>query len=232
MKIINASSKFLTEFDTNDAMLKLGKIASVCYKGSKYEETELDKAKRIVGNCIKNHHDSILEHFAVSVEFVTSRDISHELVRHRMASFTQESTRYCNYTNSEKFGGDISVIDISKYIQDCNDAANVYMKWKEACEACEKAYMSMISCGVPAQIARDVLPHSLATTIIVTANLREWRHILKLRTDTVAHPGIQEIMVPVLETFQEKLPIIFGDIEISNAVKERYGTYDKIHISI
>lgn len=223
MKIINAESIFMTDISTDKIMLKLGDIAGVCYKGYTNPGTNIETACRIVGNCVKNHHDSILEHVSVSVKFITSRDVSHELVRHRLASFTQESTRYCNYSK-DKFNNEIRVIDIEKYINidDPIKRNEIYNSWRKSMEDAERAYFNMINNGAPAQIARDVLPNSLATTIVVTTNLREWRHILKLRTDKNAHPAIQEIMVPVLDHFKIKLPIIFSDIIIDKSIEDRF----------
>jgi len=221
MKIINASAEFMTDINPDEVMLKLGDIAGICYKGYTNPGTDLETAYRIVENCVKNHHDSILEHVSVTIKFITSRDITHELVRHRLASFTQESTRYCNYSK-DKFDNEIKVIDIKSLNPDMiTDEA--YDRWKSSCETAEKKYMSLLELGVSAQLARDVLPNSLATTIVVTANLREWKHILKLRCDKVAHPGIQQIMVPVLLRFQKLLPAIFNDIEIDDAVKAKFG---------
>lgn len=215
MKIIDASSTFITEINTDEVMLRLGIIAGLCYRGMMYNDNDLENATRIISNCVKNHHESVLEHYSVSISFNTSRDITHELVRHRLASFTQESTRYCNYSG-DKFGNEIRVIDIWNYIKDLKNAEDIHSAWMLSCKEAEDKYFELISLGTPVQIARDVLPHSLATTIIVTANLREWRHILKLRTASSAHPAIRDLMIPVLKKFKNELPVIFSDIELPN----------------
>ena len=152
----------------------------------------------------------MLEHAHITVIFTVDRGVSHELVRHRMASFVQESTRYCNYSQ-DKFDSEIAVI--APYYLDPRSVD--YQEWKNAMQVCEKAYLKMLSIDCTPQEARAVLPNSLKTEIAVTANLREWRHILKLRAAGYTgqpHPQMAEVMIPLLKEFQEKLPAVFDDI--------------------
>ncbi len=151
--------------------------------------------------------------------FTCDRGVSHEIVRHRVASFAQESTRYVNYAN-DKFGNEITVIDIAPGIELDNKTnslqtkAAIYDEWYVAMEEAEKHYLKMIELGATPQIARSVLPNSVKTNITMTGNYREWRHFFKLRTAKGAHPQMREIMVKLCKDLQSKIPIIFDDIEL------------------
>ena len=147
-------------------------------------------------------------HYTETVRFVVDRGISHEIVRHRTASFSQESTRYCNYSG-DKFGSEITVIRPFFW----NDDPEKFEIWKNAMAAAEKAYNDLIAAGATAQEARSVLPNSLKTEIVMTMNMREWRHFFKLRTAPAAHPQMREVAVPMLQAFKELLPSLFSDIE-------------------
>lgn len=131
------------------------------------------------------------------------------MVRHRLASFAQESTRYCNYSK-EKFGNEITVIK-PFFLEQGTDA---YDRWEDAMKACEASYFDMLKCGCSPQEARSVLPNSLKTEIAITANYREWRQILRLRTAKDAHPQMREVMCALGDELQEKLPVIFGRTEL------------------
>jgi len=151
----------------------------------------------------------MIEHFNISVQFICDRGVSHEIVRHRIASYAQESTRYCNYSQ-DKFGKEITVIKPCFWDED----SSRYYYWKESCEWTEEYYFKLLESGAQAQEARSVLPNSLKTEIVVTMNLREWRHFFKLRTAKVAHPQMQEVAIPLLEELKIKIPVIFDDIEV------------------
>lgn len=153
-------------------------------------------------------HASVLEHGAITVRFICDRGVSHELVRHRIASFSQESTRYCNYSKG-KFHGEVTFIQPS----DLRVGTQLYYEWEAAMRFTEEVYMAMVAKGATPQLARSVLPNSLKTEIVVTANPREWRHILKLRTSSAAHPDIRYVMMPLLEEFKANWPSIFDDIQ-------------------
>ncbi len=172
-------------------------------------------------------HLSTLEHGSITMRYVTDRGVMAELTRHRMASFSVESTRYCNYSKG-KYENEITVIDpffftMNKFEPLQSVIGNEYTKlnaiyqtWQNSCEEAEYSYMALVNQGCSAQEARSVLPNSLATTIVMTANPREWIHVLELRTHRDAHPQIRQIACPTLKLFQEKWPAIFdgvGNIE-------------------
>ena len=163
-------------------------------------------------NLIERGHESVLEHVSITVKFICDRGVSHEIVRHRIASYSQESTRYCNYGDDG-----IAVIEpcgLSKESHAHND-------WLNACRNAEDRYIMMLFWGCTPQEARAVLPNSLKTELVMTANLREWRHFLKLRCSGSAHPQMREVANMVLEQFKNAIPVIFDDIEATAAVQDR-----------
>lgn len=168
-----------------------------------------DSAKDFVKMILKRGHLSVIEHQSVSVRFICDRGVSHEIVRHRLASYTQESTRYCNYTKG-KFGSEITVIEPCFWSQDDEK----YKVWKQTIEQIESAYNKLVELGATPQEARSILPNSLKTEIVVTMNLREWRHFFTMRTSTAAHPQMREVAIPLLKEFQKHIPIIFDDFEL------------------
>lgn len=205
MKIIKPSYEILDVIDPERVMKKLELAGRICYKSE--DRIKEGSAEQFVTNLIKRGHESVIEHFSFSVRFICDRGVTHEMVRHRLASYSQESTRYCNYSK-DGFGNEITVIEPS-YL---DKEKRSYAFWQRACEEAEKHYFWMLGCGCAPQEARVVLPNSLKTEIIMTANLREWRHFLKVRTAKNAHPQIRELAIPLLEELQELLPVIFGDI--------------------
>lgn len=205
MKIIKPYHTIETQLDGDYILKHIEQCGRTCYK-SEHAITP-DSAEKFVANIIKRGHESVLEHFSFTVRFVCDRGVSHELVRHRLASFSQESTRYANYSD-KRFGTEITVIEPCFLSRDtCG-----YNTWKSSCEAAEASYFRMLEWGCTPQEARSVLPNSLKTEVVVTANLREWRHILRLRTSRAAHPQIREIMVPLLKELREIIPAVFDDI--------------------
>ncbi len=213
MKVIRAGYELLGCIDWEAALGHVERAARTCYKSGSMAGG--GSAGRMVRTLVENGHEAMLEHYSFSVLFTVDRGVSHELVRHRMASFAQESTRYCNYSR-ERFGGEITVIEPCFLRGYENSAA--YRAWRGACEAAERAYFELLEDGTPEE-ARAVLPMSLKTEIVVTANLREWRHILKLRavgTTGRPHPQMREVMVPLLNELKAKLPDAFGDLGASN----------------
>ena len=156
--------------------------------------------------CNTFKHESVIEHSSLTVKFVCDRGVTHELVRHRLAAYSQESARYCNYAQ-EKFGREITVIKPFFFV----DSPQAYMAWKQGCEQAEKAYFELIEMGRTPQEARSVLPNSLKTEIVMTANWREWRHIFALRCSDKAHPQIREIMIPLRKHMATVLPEIFSE---------------------
>lgn len=205
MKIIPASYEILTPLDGEEILRTIERAGRVCYKSE--DKITDGSAERFVRSIIERGHESVLEHVLFSVRFIVDRGVSHELVRHRVASFSQESTRYCNYSK-DGFGGEIAVIAPTEL----NLNANAYAHWEWGCKCAEKAYFQMLAMGATPQEARSVLPNSLKTEVVMTANLREWRHILRLRTDKAAHPQMREVMCPLLAELRERVPVIFDDI--------------------
>lgn len=155
-------------------------------------------------------HESVIEHSMMTVRFIFDRGVSHEMVRHRLCAFSQESTRYCNYN---KGGQGINVIE-TPFFQD-HEAMDSY--WNAAMEETEDAYQRLLECGAKPEQARSVLPNSTKTEIVVSANFREWRHIFRLRTSKRAHPQMREVMVPLLKELKAKpnLGLLFEDIEVT-----------------
>lgn len=209
--------------DGIDELKHIERIGRVCYKSENKITDDGESAKKFVAMLIRNGHEAMIEHSSLSVKLAVDRGISHEIVRHRIASFAQESTRYCNYTNN-KFGKQCTFIDITDGIKmdkgmkniDSYTMALIILEWHNAMKDAERHYMTMIELGATPQIARSVLPNSIKTEIVITANYREWRNFFKLRIESVAHPQMREITIPLLEELKEKIPIIFDDIEVQN----------------
>ena len=207
MKIVDASFEILDLFEPNKILKNIEEYGRVCYK-SETSITE-DSAKLFVEKLIKNGHESVIEHEKMTIKFICDRGVSHEIVRHRIASYSQESTRYCNYTK-DNFGNELTFIKPTFWKENSPE----YNLWLNAMQYAEKSYLNLINKNVPPEQARSVLPNSLKTEIIVTMNLREWRHFFKLRTSKKAHPQMREIAVPLLLKLKNTIPIIFDDILI------------------
>lgn len=207
MNIIEPSFVVLQEIDGEEILKNLEKIARVCYKSENSITGE--SSNKFIGNIIKNGHESVIEHEKISVKIICDRGVSHEIVRHRLASYSQESTRYCNYYQ-EKFGKELTLI--KPYFWE--EEAEKFVIWKNAMQNIEDSYNKLIELGAKPEEARSILPNSLKTEIVMTMNLREWRHFFKLRTSKRAHPQMREITVPMLEEFRRLIPIIFDDINV------------------
>ena len=205
----------ITKTDYKDArgwneLKHLERIARVCYRSEgQITEDSLDSAKSLISKLIKRGHEAMLEHGSFSVIFTVDRALSHELVRHRMASFAQESQRYCNYSKDQF---DSNVTFIQPWWMDEEDDVG-YETWKRACLRAESAYFELLDFGYPPEKARMVLPNCTKTEIVVTANYREWRHILKLRCANDAHPDMRHLMRGLLTELKASLPVIFDDIK-------------------
>ena len=184
--------------DPMDLLQDIERIGRVCYK-SEHRITS-SSAAPFVRNIITKGHESVLEHISITVRFVTDRAIANELVRHRIAAYSQESTRYCNYKDKIEF------------IYPKNVSDGQLQLIMQACAYAESTYQALLANGATPEIARDVLPLCTKTELIATYNLREWRHILRLRTDKAAHPKMRELMQTLLQFFQGLVPIIFDDI--------------------
>ena len=210
MQAIKAYTQIYNDFDGQKMLEKIEQVARTCYKSEgKIQE---GSAAKMVASLIKSGHEAMLEHASVTVKFVVDRGISHELVRHRLASFAQESTRYCNYSKDD-FGSEITFI-IPDYLEYKSEGWNI---WKESMKQAEDAYFKMLDFGLSPQQARAVLPNSLKTEVVMTANLREWRHFFKLRalgTTGKPHPQMLEVTVPLLEDMKNLIPVVFDDLVV------------------
>lgn len=212
MKEIRPSFEIMDDIDGAKILQKLERCGRVCYK-SEDKITE-GSAEKFIGMILKSGHESVLEHEKLTVKFICDRGVTHEIVRHRIASYSQESTRYCNYSK-DKFGNELTFIRPCFWADDSVE----YAVWKQAMEEIEKTYVKLISLGAKPEEARSILPNSLKTEIVCTMNLREWRHFFRLRTAERAHPQIREISVALLDELKKLIPVIFDDINTSD------GTY-------
>lgn len=206
MKIISPNVQILSPMDGQAILKHIELCGRVCYKSeAKITDTS---AATFVRGIIKRGHEAVLEHFNITVKFICDRGVSHEIVRHRMASYCQESTRYCNYSN-DSFGGEITVIRPNFLVE----GTEGWQYWREACLTAERRYFELLNFGCTPQEARAVLPNSLKTEVVMTANLREWRHFFKLRTAQAAHPQMREVATLLLRRMQELIPVVFDDIQ-------------------
>lgn len=208
MKVVKPSFEILTPIDSESIYKQIERVARTCYKS---EDMITDtSAPKMVKALINRKHLAMIEHAVVSVKFICDRGVSHEIVRHRVASYAQESTRYCNYS-SGKHGNEITVIEPLFFEQGTPE----YYVWYQSCIKAQNAYNALIKMGRSPQEARSVLPNSLKTEIVVTMNLREWIHFFNLRvlgTTGTPHPQIKEVAFPVLEAFARELPEVFGQM--------------------
>ena len=203
MKIIEPGFEILTEF-TGHELENLEKVGRTCYKSE--DKISEGSAEKFVRMLVNRGHEAILEHGVITVRFICDRGISHQIVRHRIASFAQESTRYCSYDKG-KYGGEITVI------KPCflEEGTPNYDRWYLACRNAEEQYMKMLRHGMTAEEARSVLPNSLKTEVIMTADYREWRHFFAMRCSKAAHPQIREIAIPLQKEFAKHIPVLFED---------------------
>jgi thymidylate synthase (FAD) len=174
-----------------------------CYKSE--DKITDESAGKFVKMLTKSGHHAMIEHAVASFRIITDRGITHEIVRHRLASYAQESTRYCNYSK-DKYDNECT------FIQPPDLSYSQTMIWKEACIAAEARYFGMLKAGCSPQIARSVLPNCLKTEIVMMANLREWRHFIKLRGSQAAHPQIRTVAYGVWLILNEHAPDVFGDL--------------------
>ena len=230
MKEVFGSFQIIYPDCTGDkAIEQIERVARTCYQSN----AKMNKysGEKLVRNLIGMGHEAMLEHFSVSVEFTTDRGVSHEIVRHRLASYAQESTRYCNYSK-DKFESQITVISpeiamkykLGQTVTNKNgrkiliddDVISTWLRvWKASCRTAEQAYLNLLDLGCPPELARGVLPNSLKTSIVVTMNLREWRHFFKLRTLGTTgkpHPQMFELTKPLLFKLNNYIPVVFEDL--------------------
>jgi len=202
MKIIEPYFVIEDEIDGEKILKNLEKYGRVCYKSE--ARITADSAKKFLRNAIKRGHLSLIEHEKVTVRVICDRGVTREIVRHRLASYSQESTRYCDYT------GEMVVIRPLFF----EVRSMVFDIWLSAMRKAEDYYRELRGLGASPQEARSVLPNSLKTEIVITYNLREWRHFFSLRCSKRAHPQMRQIAVPLLKEFKKQIPVIFDDIVI------------------
>ena len=206
MRVVNQSFEILTEISPNgEKELRLIETAGrTCYKS---ESADFEKCKRFVHSLIKCNHCSVLEHSTLTVKFITSRAITHQLVRHRLCAFSQESQRYCNYSQG-KFDNEIT------FVLPIGLKEDELIAWQNSCKRAEYEYMQAISKGQKPEIARSILPNCVKSEIVMTTNYREWRHIFKERTHPAADPNMQALMKLLLMRLKDDIPVVFDDILI------------------
>ena len=207
MRIIEPKVEILTPIDGQAILKHIEQVGRVCYKSE--DKITADSAKMFVAGLIRKGHEAVIEHFNITVKFTTDRGISHEIVRHRLASYAQESSRYVNYSK-DKFGNEITVIKPSEI----EEGTTAYRNWKTAMKTAEIAYLALIENGCKAQTTRAVLPTCAKTELVMTANLREWRHFIKLRGSAAAHPDIRILATDLLRQLKEQIPVVFDDLEV------------------
>ena len=205
MQIIQPSVEIMSAVDGQAILRHLELVGRTCYKS---EGLITDtSAETFVRKLIARGHEAIIEHESISVRFICDRGVSHELVRHRLASYAQESTRYCNYSKAQ-FNSEITVIKPCFLMK----GTEAYRQWEWTMHRAECAYFGLLDIGLSPQEARCVLPNSLKTEAVMTANLREWRTVLRLRCGKAAHPQMREVMLMLLEKLHAAIPVVFDDI--------------------
>lgn len=210
MKIIKPSIEILTPLNADhngmDILKSIERAGRVCYKSE--DKITDDSCIEFVRKIIARGHEAVLEHESITAKFIVDRGVSHEIVRHRLASYCQESTRYCNYSK-DGFGNEITVIEPCFF----DKKSYAYHCWLATCQYCEDGYFELLDNGYTPQEARSVLPNSLKTEVIMTANLREWRHFLTLRCSKAAHPQMREVAIDLLHQLRAQIPVVFDDIK-------------------
>lgn len=206
MKVIIQSVEIIDSLDSDRILSKLEKCGRVCYKSENLISEE--SKERFLRSIIDRGHESVLEHESITIKAITNRSVSHQLVRHRLASYSQESQRYCNYSK-DKFNYEITVINHAKF----KEGTEEYKLWKFGCERSEMVYFKLLELGVSPEDAREVLPNSTKTEIVITMNIRSWRNFFKTRLDIAAQLQIRELSNLILKEFKENIDVLFDDIE-------------------
>ena len=219
MRIVEPWIK-VERIDGKKIMKRIERACRTCYR-SEGKITD-DSYKNLINNCITRGHESVLEHEKVTVRIYSDIGSYKDLTRHRFASFSVESTRYCSY-DKDKYGNEIAFIN-PIYIED----KEMYKVWEKNMQEIEKNYIKMKKLGATTDMCRELLPHSTAGEYTMTANIREWKHILSLRTTKYVHPSIRQVLIPLLKYFKEEMPEIFGNIEYDEEFNPEY--YAKLSI--
>jgi len=215
IKVIKPKVFIESSFNSEQILKNLERYGRICYKSE--NKITSDSAREFLTKILKNGHESVIEHEKITVRIICDRGVTHEIVRHRIGSYSQESTRYCNYKSRG-----IKVIKPFFFTD-----KKKYKIWLEAIRSCAIAYNKLIELGATPQEARSVLPNSLKTEIIITYNLREWKHFFKLRCSRKAHPQMREIAISLLQKFQDRIPVIFNDFVIAEDKSLSYPFYIK-----
>lgn len=210
MKEVKTSWWFEDDYDGEQILKLLERAGRTCYKSE--DKITPDSSRRFVDMITHvKKHESVLEHQSITVHVICDRGISHEIVRHRIGAYSQESTRYCNYC-SEKFNEEITVVR-PEHLNKKGDYDE--QVWRDAMLNAERSYFKLISMGWTPQEARGVLPTELKTEIVITYNLRQWRHFFQMRCSTAAHPQVRVLALSMLKRFKEIIPVVFDDLVFS-----------------
>lgn len=193
------------KFNGIDIMKKLERACRTCYRSEDIIGDETYKI--LLKNCINRGHESVLEHEKISIRLITEIGAYKDFTRHRLSSFSIESTRFCSY-DKNKFNNEIKIIN-PKYIID----PMIYDIWLKSCKTMEENYMLMKKLGANNDMCREILNHSVAAEVVMTCNIREWRHILSLRCSKMVHPSLKVIFIPLLLLFKKEMPELFDDID-------------------
>ena len=195
-----------------DVLGNIERTARACYKSE--DKICEGSAARLVKSLLRRGHHAMIEFGGdIVVKFVSNRGFTHELVRHRLASFAQESTRYCSY-NKDKFDGELTFVCPQRIIaRSCDEVVDVWQTLEDAWRSAEQSYMELIHKGASAEIAREALPIGVKAEIVIKANVREWMHIFQLRTSKKAHPRMRELMIPLREELKTLMPLVFDNVK-------------------
>lgn len=207
MKIVEPSVELINAPDYKTLLTTIEAAGRTCYKSE--DKITDGSAEKFVRGIIKRGHEAVIEHGSLTVRFICDRGVSHEIVRHRLAAFCQESTRYCNYGKG-KFGEEITVIEPCFW----PEGSDLYWSWKNACLISEQCYFSLLKSGATPQEARSVLPNSLKTEVVMTANIRERRHFCRMRCPVAAHPDMRVVANMLLTLLKQTYPVFFEDIKV------------------
>lgn len=207
VKIIEPSVEIVSEINSDKMLKQIEKCARNCYKSENNITEDTTSAVKMIGKLIEMGHTAMIEFADVIVNLHCDVGVYKDLTRHRHCSFAIESTRYCNYSKG-KFGNEIFVI------KPCNmdENSGIYHTWLKAMNDMERAYMQMAEIGATPDQLRMILPHSTAASVMMKANVREWRHIFNLRCAKAAHPSVRQIMLMTLNEFHNKIPVLFDDL--------------------
>ena len=209
MKTIKPSFEILTSINRKEILENLEAIGRTCYK-SEDKITE-DSSVKFIQKLVLSGHEAMIEFFDITVKFIHNRGFTHEIVRHRLCNFSQESTRYVDYSK-DKYNNEITLIEPYWFEDLTVEKESLKSLWMEQMEKSENTYLNLRESGLAPQAARGVLPIDIKTEINVKANLREWRQILKLRCSSGAHPDMRRVMIPLKAEFIKYLPEVFGDL--------------------